>query len=55
MLEKGVSVSEIVKKMVVHERTVYRVKEKNYLALPLIDYIEQQERKENEQAENKTV
>ena len=48
MLEQGLSSNTIAAELDIHERTVRRVKEKNYLDLPLISYIEEQERKENE-------
>lgn len=48
MLEQGFSSNTIAAELDIHERTVRRVKEKNYLDLPLISYIEEQERKENE-------
>ncbi|MBS4773408.1 MAG: helix-turn-helix domain-containing protein [Proteobacteria bacterium] len=48
MLEQGLSSNKIAAELDIHERTVRRVKEKNYLGLPLIEYIEEQERKEKE-------
>ncbi len=48
MIEQGLSSNTIAAELDIHERTVRRVKEKNYLSLPLIDYIEEQERKEHE-------
>lgn len=47
MLEQGLSSNTIAAELDIHERTVRRVKEKNYLGLPLIEYIEEQERKEH--------
>lgn len=46
MLKEGYSVNEIVDKLDVCDRTVFRIKQKDYERLPLIDWIEEQEAKE---------
>lgn len=48
MIEQGLSSNRIAAELDIHERTVRRVKDKNYLGLPLIEYIKEQERKEHE-------
>lgn len=49
LLDHGLTVQKIAQQIEVHERTVYRVKHKNYTSLPLMDFIEQMENKNNEQ------
>ncbi len=46
MLKQGYSVNEIVDELDVCDRTVFRIKQKDYERLPLIDWIEEQEAKE---------
>lgn len=50
MIEQGLSSNRIAAELDIHERTVRRVKDKNYLDLPLIKYIKEQERKDHEKA-----
>ncbi len=47
MIEQGLSSNRIAAELDIHERTVRRVKEKNYLDLPLIEYIERSKNAEN--------
>ncbi len=49
MLKEGYSVNEIVDAVDVCDRTVFRIKQKDYERLPLIEWIEEQERKEHEE------
>ena len=47
MIAQGLSSNRIAAELDIHERTVRRVKEKNYLGLPLIEYIERSKDAEN--------
>lgn len=49
MLAAGCSAEKIARYLDIHIKTVQRVKQKDYGNLPLIEYIEEQERRENEQ------